>query len=176
MLDRRKNLLIHVTRRSSRQACATMGPSSRTVIVRNLKMRNSLALNPLLLCRNMIGPGLSSLTATAAIINSCPKHYRRHGNNDIQHPLDCSLQVGQRQSPESDRKQQRRRHAALSTRVLYYSRVESRTGSGDARRRERTVSRNSWLLQRSATKNSSAPCSLAAVMAPSRPARASLYR
>ncbi len=51
---------------------------------------------------------------------------------------------------------------------------KSRTGSGDARRRERIVSRSSWLLQRSATKNSSAPCSLAAAMAPSRLAKISL--
>jgi hypothetical protein len=73
-LDRRKNLPIRVTRRSSRHACVTIGPSSRTVIVRNLKMTNSLAFKPPLGCRNMIGPGLSSLTATAAIKKSGEKN------------------------------------------------------------------------------------------------------
>src|SRR6202035_3443937 len=46
------------------------GPSSRTVIVRNLKMTNSFALNPVRRCWNMIGPPLSSLTAIAAIYQS----------------------------------------------------------------------------------------------------------
>ena len=62
------------------------------------------------------------------------------------------------------------------SRVLMLWSGKSRTGSGDARRRERTVSRSSWLPRRSAIKNSSAPCSLALVIAPSRLARTSLER
>src|SRR5580692_11690910 len=49
-------------------------PSSRTVIVRNLKMTNSFALNPVRRCWNMIGPPLSSLTAIATIKESGDKN------------------------------------------------------------------------------------------------------
>ena len=65
MLDDRNNFPIAVTLESPRVACVTAGPSSCTVMVRNLNMTNCRPLNPFRFCRKIIGPGLSSLIAIA---------------------------------------------------------------------------------------------------------------
>src|SRR4030095_17239183 len=67
MLDRRSQWPSRVTRLSLRVACFTSDPCSITVIVRNLKIKNSLLLKPLRSCKKNTGPRESSLIRMAAI-------------------------------------------------------------------------------------------------------------
>ncbi len=76
-------------------ACTTVGPSSSTLIVRNLSITKSLPLNPFRRCRKITGPGLSSLIAIAVRtkIGASGIKARRHTAISMLRLTTCSAAV-----------------------------------------------------------------------------------